>query len=84
MTTAVFIGGPKHGDIDVLPDRHREILIPVSDARYKTSFNDYGHYAATTESSFRQGRYSIEHELWGVPDMPGSHRQFLYLWRGIR
>ena len=83
-TTAYFIGGPKHGDVDKLPEPHREVVIPVgSPSAAELHFTDYGHYKVphAMSDSYRTGAYRRDARLHGGEFPENSHA---YVWQGVR
>lgn len=77
---AYFIDGPKHGDVDFLPEGHNIIRIPTATAPAQT---DFGHYSTPAASaSYGVGEYRREVEL----RLHDHHRDraFMYMWQGVR
>lgn len=83
--TAYFIEGPKHGDIDCLPEAHEVYEIAVTDAHRWTSMKDYGHYMGTSSFTVGGGQYRRGYELYGPPfERSRGRRAYLYIWQGVR
>lgn len=84
--TAYFVGGPKHGDIDIVRGDARDVRIPVTGETRRQAIRDMGHYGyvPTYSPNYDVGVYERQHELYGMPGMNTSRRNFLFMWSGVR
>lgn len=83
--TAYFIGGPKHGDVDIVSGDARDVRIPITNDYARKTYRDVvneGHYSYTTDFNYKTGIYRREFAL-RMPGINQANPPFLFVWAGL-